>query len=78
MIKFILIATLVIYSFYRVASFLFKIILGGFGKGQFNSTQYRQRQAQGDNVNINRAPRRKMNKQDSYKGGEYVDFKEVK
>ncbi|MEQ9402932.1 MAG: hypothetical protein RIM99_05050 [Cyclobacteriaceae bacterium] len=76
MLKFLLIAILVIYSFYRVASFLFKIVFGGYSKGQFNSQQ-RGRKAPNSNLNVDRIPRNENRKKD-FEGGDYVDFEEVK
>lgn len=78
MIKFLLIAVLVIYSFYRVANFLFKVVFGGFGRNQFNSTQYQRRKAPNSNLNVDQAPGAKTEKKDDFKGGDYVDFEEVK
>lgn len=78
MIKFLLIAVLVIYSFYRVASFLFKFVFGGFAKNQFNSTQQRSRKAPNSNLNVDRVPREQSGKKSDFQGGDYVDFEEVK
>ncbi len=78
MLKFLLITILVIYLFYRIAAFLFRFMLGGFDRGQFNSTQYRQRRAPNSNLNVDRIPREKSGRKKDYEGGDYVDFEEVK
>ncbi len=78
MLKFLLIAILVIYCFYRVAAFLFRFMLGGFDRGQFNSTQYRRRKAPNSNLNVDSIPRTKEGKKKNFQGGDYVDFEEVK
>ncbi|MEP1095079.1 MAG: DUF4834 family protein [Cyclobacteriaceae bacterium] len=78
MLKFLLIAILVIYCFYRVAAFLFRFMLGGFSKSQFDSTQYRQRKAPNSNLHVDRVPRENSGKKKDFEGGDYVDFEEVK
>lgn len=78
MIKFLLIAVLVIYSFYRVANFLFKFVYGGFGKDQFNSTKYNNKRTSEGKVNVDRSPQSAQGKKNGYQGGEYVDYEEVK
>ncbi len=78
MLKFLLIAILIIYAFYRVAAFLFRFMLGGYDRGQFNSTQYQRRKAPGSNLNVDSIPRTKAVKKKGFEGGDYVDFEEVK
>lgn len=78
MIKFLLIAILVIYSFYRVASFLFKFLFGGFARDQYNSTQYRQKKAPNSNLNVDRVPKTEAERKGDFQGGDYVDFEEIK
>lgn len=78
MIKFLLIAVLVIYSFYRVASFLFRFVFGGFAKNQFNSTQYKSRKAPNSNLHVDQVPRSQSERKGDFQGGDYVDFEEVK
>lgn len=78
MLKFLLIAILIIYCFYRVAGFLFRFMLGGFGKGQFDSTQQQQRKAPNSNLNVDRIPRNDTDRKKDFEGGDYVDFEEVK
>ncbi len=78
MIKFLIIGILIIYSFYRVAAFLFKFMLGGFSKGQFDSTQYRPRKPRNSNLNVDRVPKGEAGRKKDYGGGDYVDFEEVK
>lgn len=81
MAKILIILILVIYVFYKVAGFLFKLVFGSLRNdpGQFRS-QNRQytRKAPGSNLNIDKVPQDKPNKKSGYKGGEYVDFEEVK
>ncbi len=81
MLKFLLIAILVIYCFYRVAAFLFRFMLGGYDRGQFNSTQYgrtQRRKAPNSNLNVDTIPGTKAGKKKDFQGGDYVDFEELK
>jgi len=77
MLKFLLIVFIISYAVYKLGGFFFKVLtLGG------NATPQNQRQARpskrpsGGNVDINYVP--KNGEKDDFKGGEYVDFEEVK
>lgn len=76
MLKFLIILVLLIYTFYKVASFLFKIVFGGVQRNEFRSYDHQSKQTNGK-VNVDRAPS-KRKKDGGYQGGEYVDFEEVK
>lgn len=87
MLKFLIIMTLVIYLIYKVVQFLFKVfILGATGQDTYRRQQY-QRQQQNHrttprdgNVSIDFTPKdqSKKGQTDGYRGGEYVDYEEVK
>ena len=65
MFKYLLILTILFYVFYKVVGFIFRIVSAG--------QQFRQRRPQ------EAAPDGKKNgKTGTIKGGEYVDFEEVK
>ncbi|MEM6831658.1 MAG: DUF4834 domain-containing protein [Bacteroidota bacterium] len=76
MLKFLLIITLVIYSLYKTASFLFRIVLGGQPKRQ-SQGYYNRKRASDDKVHVDKAPSENKSRGD-YQGGEYIDFEEVK
>ena len=81
LIKFLLILILVIYAFYKVAGFLFKIVFGNLRNdpGQFSGrNQHYSKRAPGSNLNIDKIPTNRSSKGQSYNGGEYVDYEEVK
>ncbi len=76
MLKFLLILILLIYTFYRVASFLYKFVFGGVHRSQFQSYQNRGGATEGK-VNVDKAPNKRRTNR-GYEGGEYVDFEEIK
>ena len=71
MIKLIIILVLVIYLLNKVSGFLFRIL----GQSRQQPPNFR-RPADGS-VHMDTAPR-KANKKSGLKGGEYVDYEEVK
>ncbi len=71
MLKFLLIVVLVIYALSKLG--LFRIFVQTNNRGNFNQ-QNRQRPNDGD-VNIDNKPNQKKS---DFKGGEYVDYEEVK
>ena len=81
MLKVIIILILVGYVFYRVTSFIFSGLFGGFNR-QFGNgqSQYSRssRKAPDSNLNIDNIPNKGSKKNRKYGGGEYVDFEEVK
>ena len=52
-------------------------MLGGYNRDQFN-TQYRQRRAPNSNLHVDRVPKNETSRKSDFKGGDYVDFEEVK
>lgn len=81
MLKIVIILILIGYVFYRVTSFIFSGLFGGFTRNQqFGRQQYsqRSRKAQDSNLNIDNIPENRANKGGNYSGGEYVDYEEVK
>ena len=76
MFKFILIVFLISYVVYKVGGFFFRVItLGGSAQRQQRST-HNTRRPSGSNVNVQYPSNGK--KKDDFKGGEYVDYEEVK
>ncbi|WP_420317821.1 DUF4834 family protein [Ekhidna sp.] len=82
MLKIIIILILVGYVFYKVTSFIFTGLFSGFNRHQQfgNQTNYghRSRKAPDSNLNIDDIPNPRSKNDSDYKGGEYVDFEEVK
>lgn len=64
--KFLLIATIGFYVFYKISSFFFK---AGAASQQLRQQQSKQQQVRNGE---------KKNKGENIKGGEYVDYEEVK
>ncbi|MEQ9465939.1 MAG: hypothetical protein RLN88_00935 [Ekhidna sp.] len=81
MLKVIIILILIGYVFYRITSFLFSGLFGGFTRHQqFNRRHYsdQPRRSQDSNLNIDNIPGNRAKKGGSFSGGEYVDYEEVK
>ncbi len=85
MIKFLLILFIVFYLLWKVGGFLFRNILlksfmkqqqANFQQGKQQQKQYR-RPANG-NVNVEFIPPESTSKGKTFKGGEYVDYEEIK
>lgn len=85
MLKFIIISILVIYLVFRVIGFFFKLFFGPIyqqqrqasGGGQHYTTQ--RRKAPNSNLNIDHKPsENSVKSKKDFKGGDYVDFEEVK
>jgi len=85
MIK-ILAFLLIFYFLFRVAGFFFRVLTGGLGAraayqhSQNNqSNQKSRRKTNADGVSIEYAPENKSKRSASnFKGGEYVDYEEIK
>ena len=84
MLKFLLITFLIAYLLFKVGGYLFRIFfwsLGGKMKnGQFNNNgKNSTMRPPNGNVDIHYVPKdRKEEKEKVFKGGEYVDYEEVK
>lgn len=66
------------YIIYKVGGFFFKILtLGGMQKQQSAQREHPRRPT-GSNINVDYVPQKNDRKSDDAKGGEYVDFEEVK
>ncbi|MBK6266761.1 DUF4834 family protein [Marivirga sp. S37H4] len=85
MLKFLLILFLIGYIFFKVGGFLFRIFLGRLGakaaaqSGRSNSSQNRQQRKTADGINIEFVPEDKNKRTaKNFKGGEYVDYEELK
>ncbi|GAA5031916.1 hypothetical protein GCM10011506_24850 [Marivirga lumbricoides] len=87
MFKVLLITFLIGYIFFKVGGFLFRIFLGGLGakyatqngRQHFNN-QSQQKKKTADGINIEFVPEDDKNKRSAsnFKGGEYVDYEEIK
>jgi uncharacterized protein YxeA len=83
MLKFLLILILVIYLLYKVGGFLFKIMFLGspnYQQRSQNGYERNHRKAQDGNLNIDYVPKKERGEKTGkgFKGGDYVDFEEVK
>jgi len=80
--KILIILILIGYVFFRVTSFVFSALFGGFnrtqqfGRGQSPFTRS-SRTSSDSNVSIDNVPTKGKNNE-GYRGGEYVDYEEVK
>lgn len=86
MLKFLIILALIIYIFYKVGGFLFRVFFLGaseYEQQKRHQQRYRNqepphRRAPDSNLNIDYVPREKRKKnEEGYNGGEYVDYEEV-
>ena len=65
--------------FLRSIGFLLRFLFGGVaGKATKDFRESRGRKAPGGNVNIEYDPKDQKKKNKGYKGGDYVDYEEVK
>jgi len=80
MLKVLIILVLVIYAFYKTAGFLFRLVFGPLrtDPGNFRRRQQYSKKAPNSNLNIDKIPQNNTGKKAGYKGGDYVDFEEVK
>ena len=78
--KFLLILVLAIYTFYKVAGFLFRVVFGSLRSdpGSFRQERHSTKKAPNSNLNIDKVPHPQSGSNKSFDGGEYVDFEEVK
>ncbi len=78
LLKVLITLILILYLFYKVSGFLFKVVFGGLRNdpAQFRRSQQKSKKAPGSNLNIDRIPHENKSKS-TFKGGEYVDFEEV-
>ncbi len=76
MLKFLLILVLLVYTFHKASSFLFKVVLGGSSKSQFQAYKNKKKSANGK-VHVDHATSEKKGRKD-FQGGEYIDFEEMK
>ena len=76
MIKFLLILSFISYLIYKVGGFLFKILFIGAtqSKRASNTGGGRKYSAPDSNVDIEHIPK----KPEGFKGGDYIDYEEVK
>lgn len=84
MFKFLLILALFCYLIYRVGGFLFRMFFIGAQQSQQrnqyqgNYSNSQSRKAPDSNLNIDHIPHKDKKDPKDFKGGEYVDFEEVK
>jgi len=69
MIRILLIITLLFYVLYKFG--FFRALSSGYNEGQI-------RRPPNGNVNVDSAPQQKEKKRSGFKGGEYVDYEEIK
>ena len=81
MFRFLIILFLIIYLFFKFGQFLFKVFFLGNSQQARTNFDNRRRTSQppGSNVNIEYAPDPKGGKREGHlKGGDYVDYEELK
>jgi len=84
MFKILIIFFLVIYVVFRLGGFIIRMLFSGFSNQQRQTSQSGQRPQQyrkpsDGNVNIDYMPKdKKQRPQGDIKGGDYVDYEEVK
>lgn len=87
MLKFLLITILIFYIIYRLGGFVFRMLFSNAFQQQRNfheqqRQQYYQHQAKtppNSNVKVDYVPKDKERKEkQDFKGGQYVDYEEVK
>lgn len=83
MLKFLIITFIIGYLFFWIIGKVFKVMVRGhsYTNGSQNSSQnnYNRKKPTDGNVNIDYVPNGKKKKdKDEFKGGEYVDFEEIK
>lgn len=87
MIKFLLISFLIFFIVFKLLKFFFKLFLvrgaAQFQQRQYqsNSQNYQQRyqKPREGNINIDFIPNKKKEREEkTFKGGEYIDYEEVK
>lgn len=74
MFRILLIVILIFYALYKLG--LFRVFAGSINDGYRDGDQV-NRKPPGGNVNVDKAPP-KDKRNGEYKGGEYVDYEEVK
>lgn len=84
MLKFIIISVLIIYLIFKVTSFAFKLLFGAAYEQQKKAQQGQKqryttrRKAPNSNLNIDTPQQDKGKSGNDFKGGDYVDYEEVK
>ena len=79
MFKFLLFTFIIGYVIIKGIGFFFRAILGGSTMNQYsNQQQQRQQRPSNGNVNVDYVPKDDKKSKENFKGGEYVDFEEVK
>ncbi len=78
MLKFLLIVILIFYVLYRIGGFFFRmLIINAQQRTQQNQNTSYQSRGKDGNIHIDYVPKQTKSKSD-FKGGDYVDYEEVK
>lgn len=82
MLKFLLILIIIFYLIYRVGGFLFRMLFLSAQQQrqhyQGQAQQQAQRRAADSNLNIDYVPGEPKKDKKDFRGGDYVDYEEVK
>ena len=81
MIKFILVVFILTFIFMKVMGFLFRMLGGSQASAKsrnFSQHQYDKSSTRKGNVHIDYVPEKEKKSSGRFKGGEYVDYEEVK
>ncbi len=77
MLRVLAIILLFIFAF-RIIGSVIRYLLGGASMNRSGSfQQHRQQKPRGGNVKVDYIPKDKTSEKHNYKGGEYVDYKDV-
>lgn len=76
--KLILVAFIICYVIFKGIGFFMKMILGGSTMNQYGNQQRTQQRPSNGNVIVDYVPKDDKKSKQNFKGGEYVDFEEVK
>lgn len=75
MIKFFLILSFALYLIYRIGGLIFKILFIGFTRSKKSYVKgWRKHSVPNSNVDIQHIPK----KSKDFKGGDYIDYEEIK
>lgn len=83
MLKFLVITFLIGYLIFKLIGFAFRSVLrssaSSYGQQQSNQqSNYSGKKPSDGNVNIDYVPKKDQRDKKNFKGGEYVDFEEIK
>lgn len=76
--KFLLLTIIIGYVIIKAIGIFFRLIIGGSTMNQYGQQQQQQQRPTNGNVHVDYVPKNDKKTKENFKGGEYVDFEEVK